>query len=112
MLTNTGEREGTEVVQLYLKDTTASMTRPVMELQGFARVNLGPTESREVKFQLNPSMMAFLDENMRWKIEKGEIKVLIGASSSDIRLEDSFVITKDLWIEGRNRKLFADVHIV
>lgn len=108
-ITNTGAVEGTEVVQLYLKDIKASMTRPVMELQGFARVSLLPEETKKVTFEINPSLMAFLDEDMKWKIEKGEIQVLVGSSSNDIRLIGSFAVTDDMWIEGRNRKFYADV---
>lgn len=52
--------------------------------------------------------MAFLDNDMKWKIEKGEIHVQIGASSEDIRLEDSFQITENRWIDGRNRCFCAE----
>lgn len=109
---NTGEVSGTEVVQLYLRDEKASMTRPVKELQGFARVSLAPGEKKKVVFTVSPSQTAFLDEEMRWKIEKGEIKVQAGASSEDIRLEDAFSISGDLWIEGRERRFYADVNIM
>lgn len=106
---NTGNTTGTEVVQLYLKDVNASMIRPVMELAGFARIELHSKESKTVTFIVNPSQMAFLDEDMRWKIEKGEIKVAVGSSSNELLLEDSFFIIEDLWIQGRNRKFYADV---
>ncbi len=109
---NTGEVSGTEVVQLYLRDEQASMTRPVKELQGFARVELAPGEEKRVEFIVSPSQTAFLDEDMRWKIEKGEIKVQVGASSEDIRLEDAFYINEDLWVEGRERRFYADARIL
>lgn len=109
---NTGEVSGTEVVQLYLRDEQASMTRPVKELQGFARVELSPGEEKEIVFTVNPSQTAFLDEDMRWKIEKGEIKVQIGSSSEDIRLEDSFYISEDLWIEGKERRFFSERKVI
>lgn len=109
---NTGAVSGTEVVQLYLRDEKASMTRPVKELQGFVRVGLAPGEKKKVVFTVSPGQTAFLDEDMRWKIEKGEIRVLIGASSEDIRLEDAFSINGDLWIEGRERKFYADAEIM
>lgn len=108
---NTGAVFGTEVVQLYLRDKQASAIRPVKELQGFARVDLAPGEEKEVAFLISPSQTAFLDEDMRWKIEKGEIGVQVGASSEDIRLEDSFCIDQDLWIEGRERRFYADVTV-
>lgn len=84
---NTGTVKGTETVQLYLKDVSASMTRPVMELGGFVRADLLPGEKKTVELQFEPGILAFLDEDMRWKIEKGEIQVIIGASSEDIRCE-------------------------
>lgn len=103
---NTGEMQGTEIVQLYLKDRYASMTRPVMELAGFKRIDLKPGEKQTATFQIEPSQMAFLDQDMKWKIEAGDIDVLIGSSSNDIKLRDSFSITSDLYIHGKNRKFY------
>ena len=94
-------------MQLYVKDVHASMTRPQKELQGFARVALQPGEEKEISFTLQPSQMAFLDEDMRWKIEKGEFEVQIGASSEDIRLKDSFRVTENAWLAGRTRAFYA-----
>ena len=110
-LTNTGEAAGTEIVQLYLQDLQASMTRPVKELQGFARVHLAPGESKKISFVVHPSQLAFLDKDMRWKIEKGEVRVQLGASSEDIRLEDSFRITDNRYIEGRERCFCAETRL-
>jgi beta-glucosidase len=104
---NTGKIQGTEVAQLYLKDLYASMTRPVMELAGFKRVDLKPGEKQTMTFQLEPSQLAFLDRELKWKIEAGDIEVQLGSSSNDIRLKDSFRITADLYIEGKNRKFYA-----
>ena len=104
---NAGACAGTEIVQLYVKDIYASMTRPQKELQGFARVDLQPGESKTVCFSLQPSQMAFLDEDMRWKIEKGEFEVQVGSSSEDIRLRDSFRVTEDAWLAGRTRAFYA-----
>ena len=87
------------------------MARPVMELQGFARVPLEPGEEREVIFTVYPGQMAFLDEDDNWKIEKGTIQVGIGAASNDLRLTGSFEIREDLKIEGRTRKFWSDVTI-
>lgn len=111
-LTNTGKAAGCEIVQLYLQDVQASMTRPVKELQGFARVSLAPGESKQVVFEIDPSQMAFLDKDMKWKIEKGEIHVQVGASSEDIRLEESFRITENRWIRSDERCFCASVHTV
>ena len=110
-VTNTGNLAGCEVVQLYLKDTFASMTRPCMELQGFARADLLPGETKKVTFTVSPSQMAFLTRDMRWKIEKGEIQVLIGKSAGEICCRDTFEISQDCFIDGRNRKFYAAVEI-
>ncbi len=104
---NTGSWAGTEVVQLYLKDRYASKARPVMELAGFARVYLNPGEKKTVRFEVSPSQLAFLDDNMQWKIEAGDIDVLIGSSSEDIRQSGSFKISKDAWIDGKQRAFYT-----
>lgn len=109
---NTGTVEGTEVVQLYLRDMHATMTRPVKELQGFARTALLPGEEKEVRFTVQPSQMAFLDEDMHWLIEKGEIEIQIGSSSEDIRLKGSCFVTESAFIEGRDRGLCAKSEIL
>ncbi|MBO5570289.1 MAG: glycoside hydrolase family 3 C-terminal domain-containing protein [Clostridia bacterium] len=106
-LKNTGKCAGTEIVQLYIKDTHASMTRPNKELQGFARVDLQPGEEKEVSFDIQPSQTAFLDEDMRWKIEKGEFEVQLGSSSEDIRLKDSFIVTENAYLAGKTRAFYA-----
>lgn len=104
---NTGSCAGTEVVQLYLKDRYASKIRPVMELAGFARVYLEADEKKTVKFEVFPSQVAFLDDNMQWKIETGDIDVLVGSSSEDIRQRGTFRISKDAWIDGKERKFYT-----
>lgn len=108
---NTGEYEGDEVVQLYLIDRYASMTRPVKELAGFKRISLKPGEKKTVIFEVSASQMAFLDKEMRWKIEKGVIGVEIGSSSEDIRLTGEFKVKNDGWIEGRDRVFYAKTDI-
>ena len=110
-LKNTGSVAGTEIVQLYLRDVHATMTRPCKELQGFARVALQPGEEKAVRFTVAPSQMAFVDEDGRWKIEKGEIEVQLGSSSEDIRLRGSYFVTNDAWLEGRDRVFYAKVEI-
>ncbi|MCR5101615.1 MAG: glycoside hydrolase family 3 C-terminal domain-containing protein [Butyrivibrio sp.] len=105
VIKNEGMCDGTEVVQLYLQDVQASVTRPVKELQGFARVALKPQESRKVVFTLHPSQLAFLDSQMKWKIEKGQVHVQIGSSSEDIRLEGDFIISDSRFIAGKDRWL-------
>ncbi len=95
------------LLQLYIHDVHASMIRPQKELQGFARVELQAGEEKTVCFPLQPSQMAFLDEDMRWKIEKGAFEVQVGSSSEDIRLRDSFRVTENAWLAGRTRAFYA-----
>jgi beta-glucosidase len=83
---NTGSRAGDEVVQLYLRDVLASVARPIMELRGMRRLHLRPGEEQEVVFALNTDDLRLLDEQMRWIVEPGVFRVMIGASSRDIRL--------------------------
>lgn len=104
---NTGRRAGDEVVQLYLRDRFAGMTRPVKELAGFCRVHLGPGQAKRVTFTVQPSQLAFLDREMRWLVEAGDIDVEIGASSEDIRLHGSFRITESRIIDGAHRAFYA-----
>lgn len=108
---NIGKRTGDEVVQLYIKDPFASMTRPVMELVGFKRMTLKPGESKEVSFEMKASQMAFLDRKLQWKVEAGEYQVLIGASSEDIRLEGTYNVTQDGWVDGKNRGFYANAKV-
>lgn len=108
---NTGSRAGTEVVQLYTRDRYASMVRPVQELAGFARVTLEPGEAKRVVFTLSPRQLAFLNEDMRWLVERGDIDVMVGASSRDIRLTGAFRITESRLIESADRPFWAGVSI-
>lgn len=80
-VTNTGNRTGTEVVQLYLRDDVASVTRPVRELRGFRRVELQPGESRTVTFELGSDDLALYDADMRRVVEPGTFTVFAGGSS-------------------------------
>jgi beta-glucosidase len=83
---NTGTRSGDEVVQLYLHDVLASVARPMMELAGFARITLAPRETRTVSFRVSRDQLSLLDADMRRVVEPGTWRVLVGASSKDIRL--------------------------
>lgn len=83
---NTGVRAGDEVVQLYIRDVLATVARPVMQLEGFARVHLEPGEEREVVFTLSREQLQMLDADMKWVVEPGAFRVMVGASSKDIRL--------------------------
>lgn len=105
---NTGKYAGTEIVQLYLSDRYASMTRPVKELAGFVRVALEPGERKQVTLEVAADQMAFLDKDMRWKVEKGVFDVEVGSSSEDIRLRAEYRVRDDGWIQGKERAFYAE----
>ena len=88
-VTNTGERDGEEVVQCYLQDCVSRLTRPVRELKGFERVALQAGESRRVSFELGAEELSYYGPGGRWVLEPGEFKVWVG-SDSNASLEGSF----------------------
>jgi beta-glucosidase len=90
---NTGNREGEEVVQLYVSDLVASVARPETYLIGFTRLSLDPGEAARVTFDVHPSRLAFYDEAMRFVLEPGLFRFAVGASSSDIRQQAVVEIT-------------------
>lgn len=83
-LTNTGKREGTEVVQLYIRDLVGSTTRPVQELKGFQRVTLKAGESRDVRFTIDASLLKFYNYDLEYVCEPGEFEVMIGGASDAV----------------------------
>jgi beta-glucosidase len=91
-VTNTGERAGDEVVQLYLEDVVSSVTSYESQLRGFERIHLKPGESKTVEFTLHPDDLQILDKNMNWTVEPGQFNVKVGSSSEDIKLNGSFEI--------------------
>src|SRR5690606_26948557 len=110
-LKSTGDRKGTEVVQLYINDAVASLTRPVKELKGFKRVELAPGESARVSFQLGVNQLGFYDRDMKYVIEPGEIKIMIGSSSEDIRLEGKFDIAGKKTDVGNAKEFLTTVSV-
>ena len=89
---NTGTRAGDEVVQLYLRDLVSSSARPVIQLRGFQRVRLAPGEEREVRFTLGAKELRWLDRQGRWFVEPGVFRVMVGASSEDIRVRGDLTV--------------------
>jgi beta-glucosidase len=89
---NTGMRAGDEVVQLYIRDMAASVTRPVKELKGFERVTLQPGQKRRVEFTLTPAHLGFHGRDMRFIVEPGAFKVWAGVNSAE-GLEASFEVS-------------------
>jgi len=94
-VTNTGDREGDNVVQLYVRDPVASVTRPVLELKGFARVGLPAGGSARVTFDLPVGQLGFYDRDLEYVVEPGSIEVLVGTSSADLDLAGSFTVVPD-----------------
>ena len=91
-ITNTGARAGDEVAQLYVRDLLASVARPVIQLAGFQRVHLEPGESKTVSFPVDRDALKMLDAKMKWIVEPGTFRVLIGSSSKDLRLRGDLIV--------------------
>ena len=89
---NTGRRAGDEVVQLYIRDLVATMTRPVKELKGFQRISLQPGQKKKVVFVLGPEHLGFWNREMRYVVEPGEFRVMVGSNSVDV-IDGKFEVT-------------------
>lgn len=105
-LENKGPYSGEEIVQVYFRDKVSTVIHPERELVGFCRVSLDVSEKRTVEFTIDLSQIAFLDRDYQWKIESGEIDVLVGSSCRDIKLEDSFEVTTNEYVVGKNREFY------
>jgi beta-glucosidase len=92
-LRNTGDTDGTEVAQLYVRDITASIARPVKELKGFQRVALKAGEAKEIEFELAAADLAFYNRNLVRETEPGEFTIWVGGNSN-ASLQSNFLITK------------------
>ena len=91
-LTNTGNRNGDEVVQLYVHDCVASVVQPDRQLKAFDRVTLEAGQSRRVTLHLDHDALAIVNADMHWTVEPGTFDVFVGASSTDIRLKGSITV--------------------
>ena len=100
---NSGKFDATEVVQLYIQDPAASVTRPVKQLKSFLRLPLKAGEQANVEFNLPVNLLAFFDQQMNWVVEPGEIKLMLGSSSADIRLNGSFNIKGEITEVSANK---------
>lgn len=105
-VSNVGDCDGEEVVQLYTHDAQADVTRPVLELRGFCRIPLKAGESRRVTFTLSAHQLGFYNRSLQFVVEPGEIEVHIGAASNDIRLNEVFHITGTT-TDVENHKVFS-----
>ncbi|MDL2320572.1 glycoside hydrolase family 3 C-terminal domain-containing protein [Alistipes sp. OttesenSCG-928-B03] len=91
---NTGSRAGDEVVQLYVRDKVSSVTTYDSNLRGFERIHLRSGEAKTVEFRLAPADLQLIDRNWQWVVEPGEFEIMVGASSSDIRLMTTIEVTE------------------
>ena len=91
---NTGDRSGTETVQLYIRDTYSSATRPMKELKGFQKIALQPGETRTVAFDITPDLLAFYDAGKKFVVEPGEFQIMVGNSSRDEDLKTAVLVVR------------------
>ena len=84
-VTNTGKCEGEEVVQLYVRDEVASITRPIKELKGFEKIKLNPGESKTVTFDVKDEQLGFYNNQMKFIVEKGDFTLMVGGNSRDLQ---------------------------
>ena len=110
-LTNTGERTGTEVPQLYIRDRVASVVRPVKELRAFGRVTLDPGQTAEVTFRVPVDMLNFTGPSGQRIVEPGVFDLQVGASSADIRLQTQVTVTGQTRVLGREWRMESSCDI-
>ena len=91
---NSGNRDGDEVVQLYIRDMVSSVAQPLKQLKGFQRIHLKAGEQKEVSFAITPGLLKILNDKMKWVVEPGDFRIMIGASSKDIRLREIISVEK------------------
>lgn len=93
-VSNTGKYQGEEVVQLYLHQLYASVTRPVKELKDFKKISLKPGETKSISFTIDKAKLSFYNRQMLWTTEPGDFELMIGSASNDIRLKGNFKLIK------------------
>jgi beta-glucosidase len=89
-ITNSGNKEGEEVVQLYLRDKIGSVVRPIIELKDFQKIKLAIGETKEIHFKIDKQKLSFYNAALEWVAESGDFDLMIGSSAADIRLKSSF----------------------
>lgn len=89
-VTNIGDREGTDVPQVYIRDCFSSTVKPVRELAAFTRVTLQPGETRRVTVTVSPRRMRTLGPDYVWRVEPGEFRIMVGSNAADTQLEGGF----------------------
>ncbi|MFB6637448.1 glycoside hydrolase family 3 N-terminal domain-containing protein [Streptomyces chartreusis] len=108
---NTGARTGADVIQLYLHDPVASVTRPDVRLIGYQRVELEPGEARRVTFHFHTDLSSFTDRSGRRVVEPGELELRVGASSADVRHRARFQLTGPVRELGLDRRLRCEAEV-
>ncbi|HEY1175699.1 MAG TPA: fibronectin type III-like domain-contianing protein, partial [Phytomonospora sp.] len=106
---NTGERAGAEVVQLYLHDPVAQVTRPVVRLVGYGKVALAPGERRTVGFTVHADLSSFTGRDGRRVVEPGSLELRLGRSSADVRAALALRLTGPPRVVGHDRRLASEV---
>ena len=110
-LANTGERDGVEIVQLYLHDPVASVVRPVQRLAGFARVPLRAGEAATVRFTVPADAASFTGRDGQRIVEPGELELRLGASSTDIRATAGVTLTGTVRVVDHTRRLHCPAEV-
>ena len=85
---NTGSRDADEIVQLYIRDMVASISRPAKELKGFQRIHLAAGESREISFDITPEMLKFYNAELKHVIEPGDFQIMVGGNSKEVKTQN------------------------
>ena len=110
-LRNTGHRTGDEVVQLYLHDVLAEVTRPVRQLVGFVRITVEAGAAADITFHLHADRTAFVGRDRKHIVEAGRVEVFVGTSVSDTPCTGAFRLTGPLRTVGHNRRLVTPVDV-
>lgn len=110
-VTNSGARAGDEIVQLYIHDAVASLTRPVKELKGFKRISLKAKESAVVTFSLAVNQLGFYNTDMKYVVEPGKIEVMVGSSSQDIHGKGEFNVAGEVTDISQQKVYFSGVKV-
>ena len=110
-LQNCGDREGCEVVQVYVRDTYASLVRPVKELKAFKRVTLQPKQRAVVSFAIPVDMLNFTNRNKQRIVEPGEFEMIVGPSSTDIKLKGRVEVVGENRVLDRYWRMESQAHV-
>ena len=111
-MTNIGDRPGTEIPQLYIRDGLASVVRPVKELRAFGRVSLRPGQTAEITFRVPVDMLNFTGLSGQRIVEPGVFELQVGASSADIRLQTEVDVTGQTRVLAREWRMESSCEVV